>query len=179
MIRTRMEMRSEKKRGPEVYAKAWEYLFVRSFLLIAVITFSCATAFVTPAFAQHEHEHPAGDVGKLGRVNFPVSCDPSVQPQFNSAVAMLHSFWYEKANETFAQVAQKNPACAMAYWGIAMTYYHQIWSAPGPADMKAGLAAVERAKAIGRETQRERDYVSAIESFYKDNDKLDHHARVL
>src|SRR5262249_44459242 len=103
----------------------------------------------------------------------------SIQPQFNSAVAMLHSFWYEKANETFAQVAQKDPACVMAYWGIAMTYYHQIWSAPGPADMKAGLSAVEKAKSLGAKTQRERDYTSAIGSFYQDSDKLDHHTRVL
>ena len=154
-------------------------LFVRSFLLVAAITLSCGVAFVTPAVAQHEHEHPAGDAGKLGKVSFSVSCDPSVQPQFNSAVAMLHSFWYEKANETFAQVAQKGPACAMAYWGIAMTYYHQIWSPPSPADLKAGLAAVERAKSLGAKTERERDYISAIESFYQDSDKFDHHTRVL
>ena len=150
---------------------------MRTFPLVAVITFSWA--FVAPAIAQHEHEHPAGDVGKLGKVNFPASCDPSLQSQFNSAVAMLHSFWYEKANETFAQVAQKDPKCAMAYWGIAMTYYHQIWSPPGPADLKAGLTAVEKAKSIDAKTQRERDYIAAIDTFYKDNDKLDHRARVL
>src|SRR5262249_36979897 len=153
--------------------------FVRSLPLIGVIAFSYGVAFVAPIVSQHEHEHPAGDISKLGKVIFPVSCDPSVQPQFNAAVAMLHSFWYEKANETFAQVAQKDPTCAMAYWGIAMTYYHQIWSAPDPADLKAGFAAVEKAKSIGAKTQRERDYISAIESFYKDSDKLDHRARVL
>jgi len=75
---------------------------------------------------------------------------------------MLHSFWYEKANETFAQIAHKDPACAMAYWGIAMTYYHEIWSAPSVADLKAGSAAIEKAKSIGAKTQRERDYISAI-----------------
>jgi tetratricopeptide (TPR) repeat protein len=147
--------------------------------LIAAITLSCNAAFVKVVVAQHEHEHPAGDPGKLGKVSFPVSCDPSVQLEFNGAVAMLHSFWYEKANETFAHVAQKDPTCAMAYWGIAMTYYHQIWSPPGPADLKAGMAAVEKAKSIGGKTQRERDYISAIDSFYHDSDKLDHHTRVL
>src|SRR5215468_744730 len=173
-------MRSEKKRLGCLRESVVIFL-VRSFPLIAVITLSCGAAFVRPVVAQHEHEyeHPAGDVGKLGKINFPVSCDPSIQPQFNSAVAMLHSFWYEKANETFAQVAQKDPACVMAYWGIAMTYYHQIWSAPGPADMKAGLSAVEKAKSLGAKTQRERDYISAIGSFYQDSDKLDPHTRVL
>ena len=72
----------------------------RSFALTAVITLSCCALLVRPTVAQHEHKHLAGDVGKLGKVNFPVSCDASVQAQFNSAVAMLHSFWYEKANDS-------------------------------------------------------------------------------
>ena len=136
----------------------------------------CA-ASVPPAVAQHEH--PAGDPSKLGKVSFPVSCDPSVQTQFSSAVAMLHSFWYEKANDTFAAVAQKDPTCGMAYWGIAMTYYHPIWPAPGPADLKAGAAAAEKAKLAGAKTQREREYIAAIQTFYTDADKLDHRTRAL
>jgi len=148
------------------------------------VTFICMVllvgvraAFVPPAVAQHEH--PAGDPSKLGKVSFPVSCDPSVQTQFSSAVAMLHSFWYEKANDTFAAVAQKDPTCGMAYWGIAMTYYHPIWPAPGPADLKAGAAAAEKAKLAGAKTQRERDYIAAIQTFYTDADKLDHRTRAL
>src|SRR5208282_121678 len=123
--------------------------------------------------------HPAGDPSKLGKVSFPVSCEPSVQPQFSSAVAMLHSFWYEKASGTFGAVAQKDPTCGMAYWGIAMTYYHQVWQAPGPADLEAGIAAVEKAKLAGAKTQRERDYIAAIETFYKDADQLDYRTRAL
>src|SRR5262245_45234127 len=107
-----------------------------TFFLGALLVSLCVL-FVPCAVAQHEH--PAGDPGKLGKVDFPVSCDSSVQPQFSSAVAMLHSFWYEKASDTFAGVVEKDSTCGMAYWGIAMTYYHQIWSAPGPADLKAGL----------------------------------------
>lgn len=144
-----------------------------SLVLIAVL---CGTA-ATPATAQHEH--PAGDPNKLGKVSFPVSCEPAVQPQFNSAVAMLHSFWYEKASDTFADVAQKDPMCGMAFWGIAMTHYHPIWEAPGPADLKAGVSSLERAEAVGSKTQRERDYIAAIGTFYKDSEKLDHRVRAL
>jgi len=147
-----------------------------TFFLSVLLVGLCAL-FVPSAVAQHEH--PAGDPGKLGKVNFSVSCDASVQPQFSDAVAMLHSFWYEKASDTFAGVAEKDPTCGMAYWGIAMTYYHQIWSAPGPADLKAGLSALEKAKAAGAKTQRERDYIAAIEAFYKDSDKLNHGTRAL
>jgi len=140
-----------------------------------VLLVGVCTAFVPPAVAQHEH--PAGDPGKLGKMSFSVSCEPLVQPQFSSAVAMLHSFWYEKANDTFAAIAQKDPTCGMAYWGIAMTYYHQVWPAPGPADLKAGAAAAEKAKLVGAKTQRERDYIAAIQTFYTDADKLDHRTR--
>ena len=146
--------------------------FISMVLLVGV-----CVAFARPVVAQHEH--PAGDPGKLGRVSFPVSCDPSLQSQFNSAVAMLHSFWYEKANEAFAAIAEKDPTCGMAYWGVALTYYHPIWQAPGPADLKAGGASVEKAKLAGARTQRERDYIAAIETFYKDADKLDPRTRAL
>jgi len=130
-----------------------------------------------PAIAQHEHA--VGSLEKLGKVDFRISCDAAVQPQFNRAVAMLHSFGYARAHKAFAGVAEKDSACGMAYWGIAMTYYHPIWEAPGPADLKEGWAAVEKAKSAGPKTQRERDYIAAIETFYKDSDKLDHRTRAL
>ena len=145
---------------------------------ILIVLFVGAYSLLLPAaFAQHEHT--AGDPSKLGRVSFPVSCAPSVQQQFSTAVAMLHSFWYEKAKETFSAVADKDPSCGMAYWGIAMTYYHPIWQAPGPDDLKTGTASIEKAKLVGAKTQRERDYIAAVEAFYKDSDKVDHGTRAL
>jgi tetratricopeptide (TPR) repeat protein len=145
--------------------------------ILVVLFIGTYSLFLSAAFAQHEH--PAGRAERLGKVRFPVSCVPSVQQQFSSAVAMLHSFWYEKANETFSAVAEKDPTCGMAYWGIAMTYYHQVWSPPGPADLKAGSAFMEKAKQVGAKTQRERDYIAAIDAFYKDSDKIDHGTRAL
>jgi tetratricopeptide (TPR) repeat protein len=147
-----------------------------TFISMVLLAWMCA-AFIAPVVAQHEH--PAGDPGKLGKVSFSVSCDPSVQAQFTSAVAMLHSFWYEKASGTFAEVVEKDPTCGMAYWGVAMTYYHPIWQAPGPADLKAGMASVEKAKSAGAKTEREREYIAAIDTFYRDADKLDHRTRAL
>jgi hypothetical protein len=148
---------------------------------VSCLAIACAWLTGTMSVvAQHEqHEHPAGEPEKLGKVNFPVSCDAALQLQFNRAVAMLHSFWYEKANEEFAAVTKKDPACGMAYWGIAMTLYHPIWEAPGPAALKQGSEAVAKAKLAAPKTERERDYISAIETFYKDSDKLDHHTRAL
>ena len=153
---------------------------MRSLRVSCVVTACGCLMCTTSAGAQHEqHEHPAGEPEKLGKVNFPVSCDAAVQLQFNRAVAMLHSFWYEKANEEFAAIAKKDPACGMAYWGIAMTLYHPIWEAPGVAALKQGSEAAAKAKSAAPKTQRERDYIAAIETFYKDSDELDHHTRAL
>jgi hypothetical protein len=148
---------------------------------VSCLVIACAWLTGTlSVVAQHEqHEHPAGEPEKLGKVNFSVSCDAVVQLQFSRAVAMLHSFWYEKANEEFAAVAKKDPACGMAYWGIAMTLYHPIWEAPGAGALKQGSEAVAKAKLAAPKTQRERDYIAAMETFYNDSDRLDHHTRAL
>ncbi len=142
-----------------------------------VLFIGAYSSFLRAGFAQHEH--PAGDAARLGKVTFPVSCAPSVQQQFSGAVAMLHSFWYQKARETFGAVADKDPTCGMAYWGIAMTYYHPLWHPPDSADLKAGGTFIEKAKLVSAKTQRERDYIVAIETFYKDSDKFDHASRAL
>jgi tetratricopeptide (TPR) repeat protein len=65
----------------------------------------------------------------------------------------------------------------MGYWGIAMSNYHPIWAPPNAAELQKGSAATENAKLVGARTQRERGYIAAIESFYKDSDRLDHRSR--
>ncbi|HEY0727900.1 MAG TPA: hypothetical protein VGD38_07530, partial [Pyrinomonadaceae bacterium] len=139
--------------------------------------------FAITATAQHgDHRHEPSE--KLGTVNFPISCTPKAQQQFNRAVAWLHSFEYEEAEKAFKEVAETDPKCGMAYWGIAMSNYHPLWAAPLPAEMRRGMVAVVKAKTAGAQTQRERDYIAAMETFYKDSInpdntvKGDHRTRV-
>src|SRR5690242_5976379 len=108
----------------------------------------------------------------LGRVHFPVSCTASVQPAFDRGVAMLHSFWYDEAGKTFSQIAHDDPRCAMAYWGLAMSFYHPVWAPPTAADLAKGAAAVAQARSAAAQTARERDYIAAIAAFYRDSEKL-------
>jgi tetratricopeptide (TPR) repeat protein len=115
----------------------------------------------------------------FGEVRFPVSCTSAARKTFEHGVALLHSFWYGEAAKTFSQVITIDPACAMAYWGIAMSLYHPVWVPPTPADLRKGMAAVEKAKSIGAKTRRERDYIAALEVFYKDSDKVPHRERAL
>ena len=133
--------------------------------------------FLVPVVAaQHgDHRHDASE--KLGEVNFTTSCTPRAQKQFNHAVAWLHSFEYEEAEKAFNEVAAADPRCGIAYWGVAMTSYHPLWAAPTADELKRGWDAIEKAKSIGAHTQRERDYIAALELFYKDSDKLDHRTR--
>lgn len=115
----------------------------------------------------------------LGHVYFPVSCAPEAQKTFERGVALLHSFWYDEAEKAFSRVTTIDATCAMAYWGIAMSHYHPLWVPPTPDDLRKGIAAVGKGSSIGAKTQRERDYIAAIEAFYKDPDKVPHQSRAL
>lgn len=133
--------------------------------------------FVLRAQEPEQHKHDMGE--KLGVVNFTVSCNSAAQQQFNRAVALLHSFWYEEAAKAFVEVTKTDPKCGMGYWGLAMSFYHPVWSPPVPAEIRSGSAAVMEANVVGAPTPREKDYIAAIATFYQDADKLDHRTRAL
>ncbi len=131
-------------------------------------------AVAVPGAANSEdHQHD------VGHIHFPVSCTPDAQMTFERGVALLHSFWYDEAEKAFSRVITIDPACAMGYWGTAMSLYHPVWFPPTAADLRKGMAAVEKANSIGAKTQRERDYIAAIGVFYKDTDKVPHRERAL
>ncbi|MGH8634065.1 MAG: hypothetical protein ACRET7_08025 [Burkholderiales bacterium] len=120
------------------------------------------------------------DVEKLGNIRFPVSCTAEAQQQFNRAVAMLHNFWYPQSVNAFTEITKADPDCAMAYWGIAMgERTNPLVGAPPAALAKRGWEAIEKAKAGSAKTQRERDYIAAMDVYYKDWDKADYKTRVL
>jgi tetratricopeptide (TPR) repeat protein len=151
-------------------------------VLILLTAVLCLAFFCDPHSANaqeghqpHQHLHEPSE--KLGQVNFTISCNPRIQRQFNRAVAWLHSFEYEEAEKAFTEVTITDPRCGMGYWGIAMSNYHPIWAPPTVAQLQKGSNAIEKGKAASAKTQRERDYIAAIEVFYKDADKLDHRTR--
>lgn len=133
--------------------------------------------FLTVIGQMHTHGHEPSE--KLGKVSFAVPCSATAQKDFNRATALLHSFWYEEAEKAFAAIATREPNCAMASWGVAMSIYHPVWAPAAAAELQRGWAAVEKAKSAGAKTAREKDYIAAIESFYRDWDKLDHRTRAL
>jgi tetratricopeptide (TPR) repeat protein len=154
--------------------------------VIAMITrillfaaFVCTTVLTGNAQDGNQHQHDPQEKAstKLGRVNFRTSCSRQAQRPFNQAVAWLHSFEYEEAEKMFTQVSVVDPRCGMAQWGIAMSSFHQLWVPPTPAELQKGSSAAAEAMRLGAATQRERDYIAAISTFYKDADKVDHRTR--
>ncbi len=111
-----------------------------------------------------------GDLRTAGTVDFPVSCASAVRPEFLRGVALLHSFFYEEARRIFTEVAAKDPTCAMAQWGIAMTWWHPIWTPPTPDEMNTGKAAMDKAMAMKAGTDRERQFITALNTYYNTPD---------
>src|SRR6266568_4757772 len=111
-----------------------------------------------------------GDLRAAGKVDFRISCADAVQPEFMRGVALLHSFFYEEARRVFSSVAEQDPKCAMAQWGIAMTWWHPIWTPPTPDEMSAGKAAIKKAMAMDAGTDRERGFITALNAYYNTPD---------
>ncbi|HST21929.1 MAG TPA: hypothetical protein VLR90_12465 [Blastocatellia bacterium] len=151
---------------------------MRTSRILLVAFLISLSSFSATAQEKHQHDHQHNHSENLGKVSFPISCT-KVQKQFNRAVALLHSFWYEEAEKAFLEVTKEEPRCAMAYWGIAMSNYHPIWAPPTPAELGRGRTAVEQALSTGGKNERENDLIAALEAFYKDSDNLDHRARSL
>src|SRR5260370_4240781 len=149
----------------------------RSRLILGASLAVLLCPFTPRAEETNQHKHEMSE--KLGRVNFTVSCNRTAQKQFNRAIAILHSFWYEEAETGFVEVTKTDPKCGLGYWGIAMSSYHQVWAQPVAAELRNGMAAMQKANVVGARTQRERDYIKAIETFYQDADKIDHRTRAL
>src|SRR6266478_428270 len=149
-------------------------------MLIRALQRLCFVALLTAAIAvgktAAQSEKDALMAGR-GTVSFPVSCNANLQPRFDAALAALHSFWYGQALKEFTAIAEAKPDCAMAYWGIAMSVWNQIWAPPTPANLKKGSDAITQALALDAKTPRERDYLDALAPFYADYDKLDHRTR--
>jgi tetratricopeptide (TPR) repeat protein len=167
------------------------------FAASAVVVLSPALLFRAEA---QQHTTPAAEAAvHLGEVNFQTSCAPEAQRTIETAVALLHSFQYEEARQTFTQATKQDPNCAMGYWGRAMSRYEQIWEFPNKHALQRGLEDVQQAQKIATAADsgvtvsfgdhavnpsdqairdRERGYIAAAASFYRDDPKLTHEQRM-
>ncbi|MGD0616254.1 MAG: hypothetical protein ABSB67_01180 [Bryobacteraceae bacterium] len=135
--------------------------------------------FLASRSIAQEHQH--GDGEKLGAVHFSTSCNEVAQGEFNRAVALLHSFQFNRAIEGFNAVLRDDATCAIAYWGIALS----DWGNPFTVGMKdrdqlqAGRESAARGKTMGAKTERERAYLAAVGKLYSDFESTPQQARWL
>jgi hypothetical protein len=135
---------------------------------VSAVIAATATLIAAAAVAGPEHDHPAPE--KLGTVYFPISCAGEVASDFERGVALLHSFAYGPAARAFAQVSARDPACAMAHWGIAMSTWHELWSPPTAAELRRGREEIQTARRLGARTDRERLLIGAAAAYFSDDD---------
>ncbi|MVT66023.1 hypothetical protein GPL21_12995 [Bradyrhizobium pachyrhizi] len=114
----------------------------------------------------------------MGKVHFVTSCKPEAQELFDRAMLYQHSFWYSASRRTFEEVLEADPQCAIAYWGIALSYLYNPHAPPPPENLPLGLEAAKKGQALNAGTPREREYIDAIAAMYVDYDKVDHRTRV-
>ena len=142
------------------------------------LAFAAAVAF-PPTLLSQEHGH-GHQVGRLGRVVFPVSCTPAAQKRFEHAMAVLHSFWWEEGDRAFGDVLAADSTCAMAHWGMAVN----AWGNPfaggpsTPAGLVRGSEAAARASALPVRTQRERGFIAAAEALYRGAESVPNSVRL-
>jgi tetratricopeptide (TPR) repeat protein len=119
-----------------------------------------------PAIRAQDHVH----VEELGTVSFPVTCNAEAQALMHRGVAMLHSFWFPEARATFESAAQEDPGCGIAYWGVAMTHFgNPMAGGSGAAGQVAGWEAAQRGAQMGAGSDRDRAYVDAALTLFRDH----------
>ncbi|HVM23419.1 MAG TPA: hypothetical protein VM308_09010 [Sphingomicrobium sp.] len=134
-----------------------------------------AAALLALTSSGEEQAHAHGP--QLGKVSFPTTCNGEADAHFQHGLGWLHSFEYAEAADAFLAAAAADQSCGIAYWGVAASYYHPLWAPPSAAELEKATAAIAKAKAAGAKSARERDYIAAIETFYRGSDTLDHKTR--
>ncbi|WP_407521075.1 hypothetical protein [Methylobacterium oryzisoli] len=145
----------------------------------AALTVSALALLSLPARAQTDHDHGHHAHQALGTVHFPVSCRPEAQAVFDEAMKLQHSFWYQASEKKFQEVLARDPGCAMAQWGRALSLLYNPFLPPTPQNLAKGLAALEEAQRLGAPTDREAGFIDALLVFYRDHATKDHRSRVL
>lgn len=132
---------------------------------VATAVLAMAFGGAVHATGDEHHSHPPPE--RLGAVTFPTSCTPALQSAFDRALALLHSFAYAASEQAFRDVAARDPGCAIAHWGIAMSLFHQLWEPPSGPDLRGGAEQVQRAMEIRAGSPRERQFIGALDTYYR------------
>lgn len=152
---------------------------IRLTLFVTTFVTTIALLASTVGHGQADHHHASAET--LGSVVFNTSCGNAVQPQFNRAVALMHSFQFRNAIETFDAILLSDPSCSTAYWGIALSSWGNPFAAglKSTAQLEQGLKAIKQARVSPPKAERERAYVEAVAHLYTNTATTDQQSRKL
>jgi tetratricopeptide (TPR) repeat protein len=118
------------------------------------------------------------DEAAIGTVSFKNSCSAEVQTTFNRGIALLHSFWFSAAIDTFSEVLAHDPKCAMAKWGQAMSHWgNPLGNNRAKEQLKLGAEAASQARKLPTGSSRERDYIDAVSLLFENYLTTEDHPR--
>jgi hypothetical protein len=131
--------------------------------------------------AAHDDDARADKPGEIiGKVHFPVSCNEAAQQEFDHALALYHSFWFDPANEAYKKVLELDPKCGMAYWGLALSALGNPFGWPAPAKaMQAGAAYIDKAREVSAGSERERAFIDSLAKLFENWQTTEHRSRAL
>ena len=152
-----------------------------TYIALVLLIFACNEKTPKPNPALASIDLLRGDIllcgnPQFGDVSFALDCQYDVREAFDLAISLLHSFEYAEAEKAFVKVIDADPECAMAYWGVAMSIYHELWAPPGPKELKKGSVLLEIAESLPKSERAER-YLDALKVFYNDWETKDHKTR--
>ena len=148
-------------------------------IILLVLTLSCKNDKLNPNLSNIDllrGELLLCGNGEFGEVSFSEACSYETRETFNLAISLLHSFEYIEAEKAFVKVIDKDPECAMAYWGVAMSIYHGLWAPPEESVLEKGTKLLAVAEKLPK-TKKAEQYIEAIGAFYKDWETVDNQTR--
>ncbi|HET9467287.1 MAG TPA: hypothetical protein VFO48_02700 [Vicinamibacterales bacterium] len=149
-------------------------------IILTLVVLLATSPILAQAPAQHDHAAAQTDQVGGDSVSFLTSCAPALRQDFNRAVALLHSFWFAQAAAAFEGVAAKDPSCAIAHWGVALSRWGNPFAGLRSAQqIELGRAAIQKAQATGSPTPRERAYINAVAELFTSGDAGTQRARTV
>ena len=127
-------------------------------LLALILFFSCSS----------DQKKQAPLFNNLGTLNFPITTNSELaQKYFDQGIILAYGFNHEEAFRSFEEVARLDSNCAMAYWGMAYVLGPNINLPMDAGVVHTAYEAIQKSiSLLDNETQREKDYVTALSKRY-------------
>ena len=151
--------------------------------LLVIALFGLLVGCAGGADAPSPHGHAPAAAGpmstppplltNLGTYSYKITtASPQAQQYFDQGLRLTYGFNHLEAQRAFREAARLDPACAMCYWGIAITYGSNYNDPTNPEREKGARDAAQMAMAASaRATPAERAMIGALVRRHQPGDR--------